>query len=49
MKKKTVELTNTEIKMITDALNYYGDEVADNQGYSSGERYWDLMNKLKEI
>ena len=27
----------------------FGDEIADELGYSSGEKYWDLMNKLKEI
>lgn len=44
-----VELTKKEIKMIKEALNYYGDEVADRQGYSSGEKYWDLMEKFNII
>ena len=48
MKKATVELTSKEIKMIATALDYFGDEIADKLGYSSGEKYWDLMNKLKE-
>lgn len=49
MEQKTVELTNKEIEMITTALDYFGDKIADKLGYSSGEKYWDLMNKLKEI
>lgn len=44
--KVTVELTKKEIRMIKDALDYYGDMVADTKGYSSGEKYWDLMNKF---
>ena len=48
-KKTTVELTNKEIKMIKNALNYYGDKLADTQGYSAGEKYWDLMEKFNTI
>lgn len=44
--KVTVELTKKEIRMIKDALDYYGGMVADTKGYSSGEKYWDLMNKF---
>ena len=44
--KMTVELTSKEIRMIKDALDYYGDMVADTKGYSSGEKYWDLMEKF---
>ena len=47
--KMKVELTKKEIRMIKEALNYYGDEVADRQGYSSGEKYWDLMEKFNTI
>lgn len=44
--KITVELTSKEIKMIKEALDYYGDELADSQGYSVGEKYWVLKEKL---
>lgn len=42
----TVELTNTEMAMVRKALDYYGDMVADGQGYSAGEKYWNLINKF---
>lgn len=48
-KKITIELTNKEKEMIKKALNYYGDKLADTQGYSSGEPYWDLINKIDTI
>ena len=47
-KKTTVELTNKEIEMIKKALNYYGDKLADTLGYSAGEKYWDLMEKITQ-
>lgn len=40
------KLTDEEKEMIKKALNYYGDKLADTQGYSSGEPYWDLMNRF---
>lgn len=42
----TVTLTVEEMQMIKEALNHYGDRKADTHGYSLGEPYWDLMNKL---
>ena len=40
------ELTDDEKEMIKKALNYYGTRLADTEGYSSGEPYWDLMNRF---
>lgn len=40
------ELTKEEKEMIKKALNYYGIRLADTEGYSSGEPYWDLMNRF---
>lgn len=40
------ELTDEEKEMIKKALNYYGDRLANTHGYSSGEPYWDLMNRF---
>lgn len=45
-KTKPVELTNKEIMLVREALDCYGDEVADSQGYTSGEKYWNLMHKF---
>lgn len=39
-------LTDEEKEMIKKALNYYGNRLADTEGYSSGEPYWDLMNRF---
>ena len=38
--------TMCEIDLIKKALNYYGDKIADSQGYSNGEPYWDLIAKI---
>ena len=43
---RKVELTAKEQSMIRAALDYYGDSLADSEGYSSGEKYWDLKEKL---
>lgn len=40
------ELTQEEKEMIKKALNYYGNRMADTEGYSSGEPYWDLMTRF---
>lgn len=40
-------LTEEEKKLILTALNHFGDYVAERQGYSSGEKYWDLAEKLE--
>ena len=42
----TKELTNKEKQMIYKALNYYGDFLANKIGYSTGEEYWNLMQKF---
>lgn len=42
-----LQLSAKEVDMICESLNYYGDKVADSVGYSSGEKYWDLMNRIK--
>lgn len=47
--KTEVKLTNKEIRMIKEALNYYGDKLADTRGFSAGEKYWDLMEKFNTI
>jgi len=39
----TINLSSEEVEMICNALNFYGDKVADSEGYSSGERYWNLI------
>lgn len=44
--ESTVKLTDEEKEMIKKALNYYGIRLADTQGYSAGEPYWDLMNRF---
>lgn len=36
------------IKLIQKALEYYGDKKADAEGYSAGEKFWDLANKLED-
>lgn len=40
------ELTGEEKEMIKKALNYYGNRLADTEGYSSGEPYWNLMSRF---
>ena len=41
-----ISLTPSEAKLIAEALNYFGDKVADSRGYSKGEKYWDLISKF---
>lgn len=41
-----IELTKNEMEMLFKALDFYGDKVADSQGYSSAEPYWDLKDFL---
>ena len=41
-----ISLTPSEAKLIVEALNYFGDKVADSRGYSEGEKYWDLIPKF---
>ena len=40
----TINLSSDEVEMVKRALNYYGDKIADSEGYSSGEAYWNLIN-----
>ena len=47
--EKNISLTLSEIKLITGALNYAGDKAADANGYSAGEKYWDLCTKFQKI
>lgn len=42
----SVDLTVQELDMIKSALDVMGDQMADREGYSSGEEYWDLKEKL---
>ena len=42
-----INLTDEEVKIIKESLNYIGDKKADSEGYSSGEKYWKLIEKLK--
>lgn len=42
----TPKLTTIEKDMIKSALIYFGDKLADAQGYSEGEKYWDLAKKF---
>lgn len=44
--EELLRLTSKEKEMINKALDYYGDKLADSQGYSSGEKYWNLANKM---
>lgn len=41
-----ITLTKQELDMITASLDVMGDRLADREGYSSGEGYWDLKEKL---
>lgn len=45
IKKITVSVTISEAKCIAEALNYFGDKIADSRGYSAGEKYWDISDK----
>lgn len=44
-----VTLTKGELAMIKESLDVMGDRFADRAGYSSGELYWDLKDKLEGI
>jgi len=41
-----VDLTIQELDMIKKSLDVMGDQMADREGYSAGEEYWDLKEKL---
>lgn len=38
-----------KIKMIVKALEYYGNRKADTEGYSSGEKYWDIAREISDL
>lgn len=42
----SVELTDEEITLIKNSLDFYGVRMAETVGYSAGEVYWDLMNEI---
>lgn len=42
-----LQLTAEEKGLISKALDAMGDKVADSQGYSAGEQYWDLKEKFE--
>jgi len=44
-----VFLSRDELNLIVKALDSVGDRVADKEGYSSGEKYWDLKEKLEKV
>ncbi|MBQ8248102.1 MAG: hypothetical protein IJZ42_13320 [Lachnospiraceae bacterium] len=41
-----VGLSKNELDLIAKSLDMLGDRVADKEGYLSGEKYWDLKDKL---
>ena len=47
--EEEITLTLSEAKLIAGALNYVGDKAADANGYSAGEKYWDLCTKFQKI
>lgn len=44
-----VTLTKDELSLLKESLDVMGDRLADRVGYSSGEKYWDLKEKLEGI
>lgn len=42
-----VSLTKDEIALVKQSLDMMGDRLADKEGYSSGEKCWDLKQKLE--
>lgn len=44
-----IQLTTEEKGLIAKALDFAGDRVADTQGYSAGEKFWELKEKFKPI
>lgn len=45
---ESLKLTQDEQKLIIQALDSHGDQVADRSGYSSGEPFWSLKDKLEQ-
>lgn len=44
-----VSLSHDELNLIVKALDAVGDRLADKKGYSAGEKYWDLKEKLESV
>lgn len=44
-----VSLSRDELNLIVKALDVVGDRLADKKGYSAGEKYWDLKEKLENV
>ncbi len=44
-----VTLTKEELDLIKESLDVRGNQQADREGYSSGEPYWDLKEKLDRM
>lgn len=42
-----INLSAEKIEMICNALNHYGQNVANSIGYSEGEKYWNLIDEIK--
>ncbi len=42
-----LQLSVKEKELVVKALDAMGDRVADTEGYSSGEKYWDLKEKFE--
>jgi len=47
--KDSIQITvsKDELAMLKESLDVMGDQRADREGYSSGEAYWDLKEKLE--
>lgn len=45
----SVSLSRDEFELIIKALDVVGDRMADREGYSSGEQFWDLKEKLEKV
>ena len=44
-----VIVTKNEMDKLVWALDVMGDRMAEREGYSAGEEYWDLKEKLENI
>lgn len=44
-----ISLSKDELNLIKQSLNEMGDKVADREGYSSGEKFWDLKEKIENL
>lgn len=44
-----VIVSENEMNMLIHSLDVMGDRMADREGYSSGEDYWDIKEKLEQL